>query len=146
MKTKLKKYSILAGVAALPLYACVVIAFEAGLLYLQPTWKGTLVLTTEDASGTHRQRVISGLLFEDALYIRANHWPREWYYEALETPRVMVDRGEGPVRYLAVPVTGEEEARVNDWHRIRLKWRILTGFPPLKLLRLDPLPDQEQLP
>lgn len=138
MKTNPLKLALVLTASGGMLYGAVVIAFEAGLLFLQPTWQGTLILTTTDEAGNHRERVIAGLRYQGQLYIRANHWPRQWYHEAIAHPAVMVDRGDGPVTYTAVPVAGEEAARVNSRHRIRLRWRILTGFPPLQLLRLDP--------
>lgn len=121
------------------LYVCVVVLFELGLGVYQPTWKGTVELTTTDDEGVTHQRVLSALYFEGALYVRANHWPRDWYRDALARPQVVVHRKNKQSARLAVPVTGEEEKRVNAKHRILLRWRILTGFPPLRLLRLDPV-------
>ena len=127
--------------AVVLLYVLIVIGFEIGLRVLQPTWKGTLVLTTTDSEGRQFERVISGLRYDNALYIRANHWPREWYYQALGNPEVLIDLGKGAMPYFAVLVTGEEEKRVNARHGILFKWRFLTGFPPLKIMRLDPAKD-----
>jgi len=120
-------------------YVFVVLLFELGLGVYQPTWKGTVELTTTDDQGVMHQRVLSALYYERALYVRANHWPRDWYKDALARPQVMVNRKNKLSARLAVPVTGEEEQRVNAKHRIPLRWRIVTGFPPLELLRLDPV-------
>ena len=139
MPINMIKLAFKIGCALALLYILIVIGFEAGLRILQPTWNGTLVLTTTDQSGDKRERVISGLYYQKTLYIRANHWPREWYYEALEQPKVMIDRGGGAKAYTAVPVSGEEEKRVNAKNGIPFKFRFLTGFPRLKLLRLDPV-------
>ena len=38
---------------------------------------------------------------------------------------------------MAVPVTGEEYARVDGDHPRPLAFLVLTGFPPRHLLRLD---------
>jgi hypothetical protein len=40
--------------------------------------------------------------------------------------------------HLAVPVTGEEFDRVARDHPIGLRYRILMGFAPRSILRLDP--------
>ena len=131
------KHLILAGPIVFGLYVMVVIGFETGLGLWQPTWKNTLKITTTDHRGRQNTRVLSGLYMGELLYVRANHWPRDWYHDAIARPQVIVDRGQGPQNYLAVPVTGAEERRVNDRHRILRKWRILTGFPPLRILRLE---------
>jgi hypothetical protein len=47
-----------------------------------------------------------------------------------------VNGAKGP--YLAVPVDGAEHDRVNEEHALPIAFRILTGFPPRYLLRLDP--------
>ena len=137
MRIKLVKLGAVLALSCGLLYAGVVAAFEAGLLMMQPTWKGTLVLTTTDEERNPRERVIVGLYYDGNLYVRANHWPRQWYYEALANPAVLVDRGSGPAPFVAVPVDDAEAAQVNARNGIPLKWRILTGFPPLRLLRLE---------
>jgi hypothetical protein len=40
--------------------------------------------------------------------------------------------------YLAVPVTGAENDRLQREHAHPVFFRILTGFPPRYFLRLDP--------
>ena len=72
------------------------------------------------------------------LYVAANHWPRAWYKRALAKPdvRATIDGKTGD--YRAVPVTGEEHARVESSHHLGVLFRILTGFPPRYFLRLDP--------
>ena len=40
--------------------------------------------------------------------------------------------------YRAVPVTGEEHERVDAAHPHSVTFRILTGFPPRRVVRLDP--------
>ncbi|MEM7099927.1 MAG: hypothetical protein AAF541_16790 [Pseudomonadota bacterium] len=139
---KMALYSLLALVG---LYIVVVIGFETGLGIWQPTWANTLYITTTDHRGNQNTRVLSGLYMGDDLYVRANHWPRDWYHDAMARPNVNIDRGHGTRQFVAVPVSGEEERRVNAQHGIRLKWRILTGFPPLKIIRLDPTTHQGNL-
>ena len=73
------------------------------------------------------------------LYVAANHWPRAWYHRALENPNVQVTLDGEKGNYRAVPVTDEEDDRVDGEHGLGIVFRILTGFPPRYLVRLDPL-------
>ncbi|MBD3647863.1 MAG: nitroreductase family deazaflavin-dependent oxidoreductase [Pseudomonadales bacterium] len=119
-------------------YVGIVVAFESLLGYYQPEGQNTVVITTTDDDGEKHSRVVSGLETDGNLYVAANHWPRNWYYQALENPEVMVDRGEGNKPYIAVPVEGEEHERVDNDHSLGFVFRILTGFPPRYFVRLDP--------
>jgi hypothetical protein len=125
-------------VIALVAYVGIVVLFESLIGYFQPASEATLVITTTEVGGETDDRVVSRLESGGKLYVAANHWPRAWYARALENPDVEVtlDGPKGP--YLAVPVTGAEHDRVNDEHALPLPFRILTGFPPRYLLRLDP--------
>jgi len=125
-------------VIVLVAYVGIVVLFESLIGYFQPADESTLVITTTDASGEAHDRVVSRLESGGKLYVAANHWPRAWFDRALENPHVEVDVDGAQGAYLAVPVEGEEHDRVNGEHALPLPFRILTGFPPRYLLRLDP--------
>ena len=132
-------------VIALAIYAAIVVSFETLVVVmgkrqatrgLQPDEKW-LMITTSDARGKN-DTVVAGVESAEHLYVSTNHWPRGWYDRALQNPDVEVTRAGETKPYRAVPVTGEERARVEqDYH---LPWivRFLTGFPPRSFLRLDP--------
>ena len=123
----------------LAIYAGVVTVFESLLGYYQPSNEGTLRLTTTDADGTAHPRVLARVTVDDTLYVAVNHWPRGWYHRALENPDVTVEIDGTTGRYRAVEVEdGEEYTRVNNARPLGLGFRILTGFPPRRLIRLDP--------
>jgi hypothetical protein len=119
-------------------YVAIVAAFESFIGFLQPAGGRTLVITTFDAKGAAHDRVVARLESDGRLYVSANHWPRAWYRRALQNPDVQltVDGEKGD--YRAVPVTGAERDRVEREHGHGLAFRILTGFPPRRFLRLDP--------
>ncbi len=119
-------------------YAGFVVAFESVMGYLQPQREGTLVFTTTAADGTSSDRVLAQLESDGQLYVSAHHWPRAWYNRALKNPKVQVTVDGEKKNYLAVPVTGEEHVRVDADNRIGIHYRILMGFAPRSLLRLDP--------
>lgn len=119
-------------------YVGVVVLFESLLGAFQPRSESTLTITTFDASGEPHERVVSRLESEGTLYVAANHWPRAWYRQALDNPEVEVTSDGETRRYRAVPVTGAEYERVDAEHALPVFFRILTGFPPRELLRLEP--------
>ena len=83
-------------------------------------------------------RVVSRLDSGGRLYVSANHWPRAWYERALANPEVRATV-DGEIRdYRAVSVTGAEHDRVQGEHPHAVAFRIVTGFPPRRFLRLDP--------
>jgi len=125
------------GIVAL-VYVGIVVAFESLLGVLQPTSAATLVITTFDEDGTAHDRVVSRLESDGRLYVAANHWPRAWYDRALERPEVRVTVDGETREYRAVPVRGEEFERVDREHALGPAFRVLTGFPPRRLLRLAP--------
>ena len=120
------------------LYAGLVVAFESWLGSSQPAGQGTLVISTVDANGTAHDRVVADYETDGRLYVSANHWPRAWYRRALDNPdvRVTIDGVTGD--YRAIPVTGEEHERVEAAHPHGVTFRIVTGFPPRRVVRLDP--------
>jgi hypothetical protein len=122
-------------------YVGIVVVFESMIGFFQPANEGTLVITTTDASGASNDRVLARLESGGKLYVAANHWPRAWYRQALENPEVEVAldlEGVEKKVYRAVPVNGDEHARVEAEHRAPIGFRILTGFPPRYFVRLDP--------
>ncbi len=131
--------TILKGVAILFfVYVGVVVGFESLIGYFQPKDEGTIVIATHDDSGNTKQRVVSRIESDGKLYVAANHWPRRWYNEVLENPKVDVTLDGTTQAYVAVPVTGAEFDRVNTEHALPAVVRVLTGFPPRRLVRLDP--------
>lgn len=123
---------------ALCVYMGIVATFESLIGFFQPAGGGTLVITTEDESGNANDRVLARLQSGSQLYVAANHWPRAWYEEALENPKVEVTIDGKKGAYLAVPVTGAEHDRIGVEHDTGVLFRILTGFPPRYFLRLEP--------
>jgi hypothetical protein len=119
-------------------YVGIVAAFESLIGVIQPSAGSTLVITTFDEAKAPHDRVVSRLESDDKLYVAANHWPRAWYQRALENPEVRVTIDGDARDYRAVPVSGEEHARVDGAHPLPAVFRVLTGFPPRYFLRLEP--------
>jgi len=126
------------AVVAILVYMGIVTLFESSIGYLQPTPGNTLVITTFDKAGVSHDRVVSRLESDGHLYVAANHWPRSWYHRALQNPDVQVTMNGSKADYRAVPVSGEEHARVEAANRLPFFFRVLTGFPPRLFMRLDP--------
>jgi hypothetical protein len=126
------------GLIAILVYMGIVTLFESSIGYLQPQAGSTLSITTFDSNGTSHDRVVSRLESDGHLYVAANHWPRAWYRRALANPDVQVTLNGTKADYRAVPVSGEEHARVESANRLPFFFRILTGFPPRHFMRLDP--------
>jgi F420H(2)-dependent quinone reductase len=133
MKTILKGVAILFFV-----YVGVVVGFESLLGYFQPKQENTMVIATRGDDGNAKQRVVARYETDGKLYIAANHWPRRWYNEVLEHPKVDVTWDSKTQAYVAVSVTGAESDRVLAEHSLPTLLRVLTGFPPRRLVRLDP--------
>ncbi len=123
---------------ALCVYIGIVVAFESLIGFIQPAGEDTLVITTMDADGSANDRVLARLKSDGQLYVAANHWPRAWYHQALENPKVEATIAGEKKTYLAVPVTGAEHDRMGVEHAHSIIFKILTGFPPRYFLRLDP--------
>ncbi len=120
-------------------YVGVVVAFESMLGYFQPQAGTTMIITTSDEQGNVHPRVVARLETDSKLYVAANHWPRAWYRQALDNPGVQITIDGQQGDYLAVQISDEEQERVNSDHSLGLVFRILTGFPPRYILRLDPV-------
>ena len=119
-------------------YIGLVVAFESWLGSSQPADQTTLVITTIEADGTAHDRVVANYETASQLYVSANHWPRAWYRRALDNPEVRVTIDGVTEDYRAIPVSGEEHERVDAAHPHSVTFRILTGFPPRREVRLDP--------
>ena len=119
-------------------YVGVVAIFESLLGYYQPANEQTLVITTTNADGVSSDRVLARIESEGYLYVAVNHWPRTWYYKALDNPQVQITIDEEKKDYLAVPVEGAEIEQVDNARPPGIGFRILTGFPPRHFVRLDP--------
>lgn len=120
-------------------YVAIVVVFESLLGYYQPSNEGTLVITTMEDDGTPHDRVLSRIESDDQLYVAVNHWPRAWYWRLLDNPGVKITMGDNTADYTAVEVMpGAEYDRVNGARPLGPVFRILTGFPPRRIIRLDP--------
>ena len=119
-------------------YVGIVAAFESLIGYFQPASETTLVITTTAEDGTTNDRVLARLESNGQLYVAANHWPRAWYEQALESPNVQITFAGEQGSYVAVPVSEDEHERVDGDNRLGTVFRLLTGFPPRYFLRLDP--------
>ena len=119
-------------------YVLIVVAFESLLGFFQPRSPETLVITTVDAEGGTHDRVLSGLASDGRSYVAVNHWPRAWYRRVLDNPNVQITRDGETKDYVAIPVSGEEHARVAGDNPAGIVFRILVGFAPRHFVRLDP--------
>lgn len=119
-------------------YLGIIAAFESAIGFFQPADASTLVITTFDDAGTPHDRVVSPLESDKQIYIAANHWLRGWYNRLLENPEVQVSLNGEKADYLAVPIAGAEHDRVDRENSLGVFLRILTGFPPRHIVRLDP--------
>ena len=135
--------AIKAVAIVLIVYVVIVVAFESLLGFFQPQSPETLVITTVDADGGTHDRVLSGLESDGRSYVAVNHWPRAWYRRVLDNPDVKITRDGVTADYVAIPVSGEEHARVAEDNPTWIVFRLLTGFAPRYFVRLDPLGVEE---
>lgn len=119
-------------------YVGIVVAFESLLGYFQPENQTTLVITTNDGEGNEFDRVLARLESQNQVYIAVNHWPRAWYYRVLDNPDVKINYDGNVTDQIVVPITGAEYDQVNSDNALPLFFRVLTGFPSRRILRLDP--------
>ncbi len=120
------------------IYVGIVATFESLLGYFQPANAETMVITTYDSDGKGADRVVARLESNGALYVAANHWPRAWFNDAIENDEVDITFDGETQSYRAVLLHGVDHDAVNAQHSLPLAFRILTGFPPRYLMRLDP--------
>ena len=117
-------------------YVGVVAIFESLLGYFQPTNSKTLRIITY-AEGEPKTRVVNKLYSDGALYVAANHWPRRWYYEATKNPKVGIKLRDEIILFRAISANLLEDEKVSSQNPLPLSFRLLTGFPPRKFLRLE---------
>ena len=127
-----KILAILIGV-----YVAIVVVFELRIGILQPDLGNTLVITTRGKDGNARDRVITRLKSDGMIYVSAHHWPRSWYRRAVANPEIEVTVDGEKKAYRAVEVTGNEYDRIVTEYPRPLVGRILQGFAPRRILRLD---------
>ena len=120
-------------------YVGIVVAFESLLGYFQPENASTITITSADGEGNEYDRVVARLDSQDKLYVAVNHWPRAWYYRVLDNPQVKITAEEETSEFVLVPITGSEFEQVNGEHALPIFFRFLTGFPPRRILRADPI-------
>ena len=119
-------------------YVGFVAIFESRLGYYQPESTTTLVITTTDANGAKKDRVLRRLISNGKLYVAVNHWPRAWFRRALKNPLVEITMDGETRSYTAVEVDDDEHQQVDNEHGLSLSFRFKTGFPPRYFVRLDP--------
>ena len=119
-------------------YVAVVAIFESLLGYYQPSPDGTMIITTTNNNGVRADRVLAKLETDGKLYAAANHWPRAWFHQAQENPAVSITIGEETTEHTAVLISDSEFEQVDGEYALPTFFRILTGFPPRYILRLDP--------
>lgn len=129
---------------AMGAYAVLVLLFETMVVVMGARQAASgkapeapfVAIETTDENGT-RESVVAAVEVDGALFVSANHWPRSWYHRALKNPEVAVTRDGERGSYLAVPVEGDQRARVAREYSLPLAIRVLSGFPPRAFLRLD---------
>lgn len=126
------------GIGIVVVYILIVVAFESFLGYSQPEFDQTIVLTTYNDDGEPFDRVITRIVSEDKLYVRVNHWPRAWLWRLQDNPDIKVNIDGETGDYLAIEVEGAEYDAVNATQPRPFVFRLLTGFPPTSIIRLDP--------
>jgi hypothetical protein len=136
-----KKAGIWGGIAVavlLLIYIGQVVLFELRLGINQPENQSTIVIATFDEEDNRHERVVRLVEIDGDAYVAANHWPRAWYHQALENPRVEVEMEDEFEPYIAVPLEGAEEEMLREEYDVSFEFRFRTGFPPRYFLRLDP--------
>ena len=123
-------------------YLGIVVAFEGivvGLILDSTSVPNSVVLTTTTEDGTTKDTILVRMESNGQLFVSANHWPRAWYNRALKNPNVQVRMDGEKADYLAVLATTEERDRLFALTSVPFAIaRVLTGFAPRGLLRLDP--------
>jgi hypothetical protein len=133
---KIKKWGLATISSILVGYIAMVTYFEARLGYLQPAGGSSIVIATFNDDERH-ERVVRLTKIDGENYIAAQHWPRAWYYQALDHPDIEVKMSSEFQPYTAVPLSGSELEHVKDVYQMSLGFRFRTGFPPRKFMRLD---------
>ena len=137
-QNKIRKWTVIAVALLALAYVAQVVLFEARLGYNQPENQSTIVVATFDEQQNRHERVVRLVEVDGKAYVAANHWPRAWYRQALENPRIEVRMDDQFEPYVAVPLEGAEEERIRNIYTVNFEFRFRTGFPPRYFLRLDP--------
>lgn len=116
-----------------------VVYFETWLGITQPESDRTMKITTFDADGVGHDRILTQIWVDDELYVGVNHWPRMWYRRVLDHPEVEITMDGETRPYRAVRVEGETFDRVNEARPLSLSFRFKAGFPPRRIVHLQPL-------
>ncbi len=137
---KITKWSLITPGVLLLVYVGSIVWFEARLGYRQPQGNTSIVIATFNSDKERHQRVLRLEQIDGNNYIAANHWPRAWYHQALDNPKVEVKMsGEDSFQpYLAIPLQGAEEEHIREVYSFGFNFRFRTGFPPRCFLRLEP--------
>lgn len=137
-RISLAKWALIVTGALIIFYIGSVVWFEARLGYNQPQNNSTIVIATFDGSGARNERVVRLTVLDGKNYIAANHWPRAWYRQALDTPQLEVKMTDTFEPFLAMPLQADELEFVQEGYQVGFEFRFRTGFPPRRFLRLDP--------
>lgn len=131
--------------------AYVIVALTLGglIAYFQPQREGTLVLRTFDDAGVQYETVLRNIEDEHGgKWLWSAKWFRGWYYRALQHPQVEIIENGMSEKRIAVEVTNPEVVqRIVASQRegvSPVQWwfgRSTLLFAPIKILRLDELPN-----
>ena len=121
----------------LVLYVGQIVFFESLLVWGQPVYPNTMVITTFDADGVGHERVVARLEKDGVLYVSVNHWPRGWFLRLGDNPAVRVTYQGTTTDYTAATLQGAEYDQVAADFPLPLSYRFMTGFPPRYIVRLD---------
>lgn len=135
-------------VGAVTAFVLLALLFDGVVALTQPEFepggRSGVIHTYDDEGNEYRDRLA---VLDDggALWVQSGHHFRGWYDRAVAHPEVLLDRGDGPVPYTAVPIdTPEVEAHVVELLKQRggalrhYVIRTLLLFADIKPVRLDP--------
>jgi len=118
-------------------YVGLVIIFETFLGVMQPRGGDIMVITSLDANGKPKERVVSRLEQGSEIFVAVNHWPRAWARRIRLNPTVQITHNESTRKYSAVVLEEEEHVQASLDFPVPLLFRVLTGFPPRYFFRFE---------
>lgn len=136
-----KKRVIKIGIYFLIFYAVIVILFETLLGTNQPTYDGTMIITSFEEDGEAIDRVVARLDLDGQIYVAVNHWPRAWARRIQRNPDVQLTYQGETWNYTAAVLEGAEHDQGAIDFAVPFSFRFLTGFPPRYFFRFDPKAD-----